>query len=109
MFQQIENEEKQLKALASALRKAGLSGKVVESTYTAAKKVEPDQVERALSNLGWACKQSGMYYTSMTSFGDMEKFTGIYEKDGVQARVRWGSTSSSNPPTVVLRSAPVAA
>lgn len=103
MYLEQANEAKQLKALATALRKAGVSGKVVESTYTAAKKVDPDQVERALQSLGWACKQTGMYYTDMTSFSEMDKFTGVYEKEGVQARVRWGKTTSSNPPTVVLR------
>ena len=94
--------EKQLKALASELRKHGCRGKVDGSSYVAPKTVEAPMLERYLQRAGWKCIKPGMYYTEMSSYEQIGRHHGVYEKDGLRAKVSWYSTSSTLPPAINL-------
>jgi len=103
MYLHPEVEEKQIKALTKDLRTVGVRGKIDLSTYKCPKTVNAVKLEQALVKLGWTCKRAGMYYTEWTPYEKIGDHTGLYEKDGVVAHVIWGNTSSTNPPSLVLR------
>jgi hypothetical protein len=83
------------KALVKDLKPFGIKGKMDIGTFRTAKNTDAHNLEEVLMRAGWTQVKSGMYGDSTND--------GVYEKNGVTARVSWYSTSSSLTPGIRLQ------